>query len=248
MDLRRVLLPAALLAALLAACACGDDSGVSASSATSGGVFVTSSSPPTATGSTSDSAGDSDSASSTAGSSSTGADGETTGEACDPSDICCLGPDEIPPHNLLEAFLLEYPPENMPKTLADVSSFEPVANGHMMAWSDENVGGELVDAGNGGVTQANIEAGRDLARKAAEQALPADAVILEVRDEPVVLESLGTPPPCTGLGWAWGSILARMGDTSIREFVYLYIGFCSSGDTEVFFYSNEPFEICAAIP
>jgi len=252
MDLLRAL--ALALPALVLACNGGDTTSESESanasaftvgeSATSGltGSISTGSGGETSTGAATSSTSDTADA-------STAASSSTTGVTCDPEeDFCCLADGEIPPHNLLDAFLAAYPPASMPKTLNAVSAFEPVADGHSMAWSDENVGGELVDDDNGGVIEANIEAGRALSREAAEASLPPDAVILAIRDEPVIIESLGTPPPCIGLGWAWGSILARLPDTSIRELVYLYIGFCSSGDTEAFYYSNEPFEICPAVP
>ncbi|MCA9662195.1 MAG: hypothetical protein KC486_27905, partial [Myxococcales bacterium] len=177
------------------------------------------------------------------------ASSSTTGEPCDPvEDICCLEEGDIPPHALLDAFLAAYPAANMPKTVAAVQAFEPVADGHAMAWSDENVGNELVDAGNGGVIVANIEAGRAISRTAAEAALPPGSVVLNVREDPVVIEDLGTPPPCIGVGWGWGSILFEAADTSIGELVYLYVGFCSNGDVEAFYYSDQAVEICAPTP
>lgn len=179
--------------------------------------------------------------------------GSTTGDGpkfdlpdvmCDPDAICCKAEGFIPPHTLLEAFLATYPPASMPKTVADVQAFEPVADGHMMTWSQENVGNELVDAGNGGVIEANILAGRALARAAAEMEVPADAAVLEVREDPVIIEDLGTPSPCIGVGWAWGSLLFEAADQSIGELVYLYIGFCSDGDVEAFYYSEQAVEVC----
>lgn len=166
------------------------------------------------------------------------------GPVCDPNDICCLMEGQIPPHKLLESFLAVYPPVNMPKSVAAVQAFEPMADGHAMAWSDENVGGELVDAANGGVIEANVQAGRMLSRTAAEMALPPGSTILEVREDPVIIEDLGGPPPCIGVGWGWGSILFEGADTSIGELVYLYIGYCADGDVEVFYYSDQSVEIC----
>lgn len=168
------------------------------------------------------------------------------GPACPPEDICCLEEGQLPPHKLLDAFQLAYPPAAMPKSVAAVQAFMPEAAGHMMAWSDENVGNELVDAANGGVIEANVAAGRALARAAAEAALPVDATLLEAREDPVVIEDLGTPPPCLGVGWAWGSLLFENADKSIGELVYLYIGFCSNGDVEVFYYSDQAVEVCPA--
>jgi len=152
---------------------------------------------------------------------------------------------EIPPHELLDAFLLTYPPANMPKSVAQVQAFMPEANGHMMAWSDENVGNEIVDASNGGVIEANIETGRELSRLAAELAIPAGGMVLEIQDEPVIIEDLGGGGVCIGVGWAWGSLLFEDLDGSIGELVYLYIGYCSGdGDVEVFFYSDQGVQIC----
>lgn len=211
--------------------------------------------------SASDSSTSSDTSTSTGGETSTSTTGtstttgdvtassSTTGERCDPlEDICCLEEGDIPPHALLDTFLAAYPAANMPKTVAAVQAFEPVADGHAMAWSDENVGNELVDAGNGGVIVANIEAGRAISRTAAEAALPPGSVVLNVREDPVVIEDLGTPPPCIGVGWGWGSILFEAEDTSIGELVYLYVGFCSDGDVEAFYYSDQAVEICAPTP
>ncbi|MEZ4450505.1 MAG: hypothetical protein R3B09_13580 [Nannocystaceae bacterium] len=173
----------------------------------------------------------------------------TTGEPCDPeADICCLMEGQIPPHELLDTFLAVYPPANMPKTVADVQAFEPVADGHAMAWSDENVGNELVDANNGGVIEANIVAGRTISRDAAMAALPPGAVIVSMRDDPVIIEDLGGNSPCIGVGWAWGSILFEAVDTSIGEVVYLYVGYCNDGDVEAFYYSDQAVEICPPIP
>lgn len=175
-----------------------------------------------------------------------GAGTDDTGSACDPAaDICCLEEGEIPPHALLDEFLAAYPDAAMPKTVADVQAFMPVADGHAMAWSDENVGGELVDATNGGVIEANIEQGRQLAGDAAAMAVPAGAIILEIRDDPVVIEDLGGPDPCIGVGWAWGSILFEDMAGGIGELVYLYIGLCDgNGDVEVFYYSDQSVQIC----
>ncbi len=173
--------------------------------------------------------------------------GVTTGDDCSPEqDICCLEPGEIPPHNLLDEFVAVYSNAVIPKSVAEVQAFEPMVNGHMMAWSDENVGNELVDDMNGGVIEANIQTGRDLARAAAEMAVPVDAVILDIREDPIYIEDLGTPPPCIGVGWGWGSIMFENADESIAELVYLYVGICSNGDVERFYYSDQAVEICMA--
>lgn len=208
---------------------------------TSGGVEGSSS-----TGGTSTEAVASSTGGSTEAESSTGAGPKLDlgVPACPPEDICCLMEGDIPPHKLLEEFLAAYPPANMPKSVAAVQAFEPMAGGHAMAWSDENVGGELVDAGNGGVIEANVLSGLALARAAAEMALPADAKLLEAREDPAIIEDLGGNDPCIGVGWAWGSILFEGIDQSIGELVYLYIGYCSEGDVEVFYYSDQSVEIC----
>jgi hypothetical protein len=146
---------------------------------------------------------------------------------------------------LLDAFLAAYPPANMPKSVTDIQAFAPQADGHMMSWSDENVGGELVDPTNGGVIEANIESGRALSREAADMAIPQGAMVVDVREDPVTIEMLGGNAPCNGLGWAWGSILFEDVDLSIGELVYLYIGHCADdGDIEVFYYSETSVEIC----
>lgn len=256
-------LAGALLAGLVA-CTPTDDGRASASETTTTSTSTTASptsSSTTATASTSSAGGSegategtSSSGTGTTGTSavdSTGATGlkldvgpDTGGPVCPPDDICCKKDGEIPPHKLLDAFLAVYPPANMPKSVAAVQAFEPVADGHMMAWSNVNVGNELVDAGNGGVIEANIQAGRDLSRMAAEMAVPVDATLLEIREDPVIIEDLGTNPPCIGVGWGWGSLLFENADQSIGELVYLYVGFCSDGDVERFYYSDQAVEIC----
>lgn len=61
--------------------------------------------------------------------------------------------------------------------------------------------------------------------------------MLVTREDPVVLEDLGTPPPCIGVGLAWGSLLLESADRSLGERVYLDIGFRSNG-------SDQAVEIC----
>jgi hypothetical protein len=179
-----------------------------------------------------------------------------TGSACDVAeDICCLMPGEIPPHALLDAFLAAYPPANMPKSLAEVEAWNPMADGESIAWSDANSGGELIDPANGGVTDAHVQEGRALARLQAETTIPADAVVLDVREDPVEHDNPGGDPQCVasggevgqaGIGWAWGSILFQTPDLAIGEVVYLYIGLClGTTDQESFWYSETAAEICA---
>jgi len=179
--------------------------------------------------------------------------GSGEGGACsDPGDICCLEEGEIPPHALLDAFLAMYPEAAMPTTLADIQMFAPIADGHAMAWSDENSGGELIDVTNGGVIEANIAEGREFARQAAVLAKPADALVISTREDPVVIVVLPGPGACNGVGWAWGSMLFENADLSIGELVYLYIGMCAdrdqnadTEDVEVFYYSEDAVQICA---
>ncbi len=170
---------------------------------------------------------------------------DTTEGVCDENDVCCLGEDELPPHALLDSFLAKYSNDAMPGTATEVKDFEPFVDDYYMAWSDENSGNELIDAENGGIIEANIEAGRMLSRVAAEMSLPDQANVLNVREDPIVILDLGTPEPCHGIGWGWGSILFEAQDMSIGELVYLYIGYCSVGDVEAFFYSDQAVEICA---
>jgi hypothetical protein len=182
-----------------------------------------------------------------------GSAADGTAGSCAPDDPCCQ-PGAIPTHAVLETFLAAYPAATMPKDHVAIQAFMPAADGHTMAWSDENVGGELVDPANGGPIEANIATGRDLSRAAAELAMPAGATVLDMREDPVVIEVLPGPiPQCQGVGWAWGSILFEAPDLSIGELVYLYLGMCGdpnqdgdSEDIEVFFYSEDAVEICAA--
>jgi len=155
---------------------------------------------------------------------------------------------ESPPHELLSAFLDAYPAESMPKSHSGVKAFEPAANGHATAWSDRNAEFEYVDPDLGGVIEENIKNGLAVSWEAAEEALPVDSIVLDVIETPVVIEDLGTPPPCSGVGRAWGSILFEAADTSIGELVYLYVGFCSGEDIEAFYYSDKSVEIRAPIP
>lgn len=234
----------------LVALSCGGDEPNSGSSFTSAATIGSASA--SATQGTGSSGGDTDAA----GSSSDGdvstsgvpkldvGAAETGGASCTPDNLCCN--EELPPHTLLDAFLAAYPPANMPKSVDAIQAFMPIANGHAMAWSDENVGGELVDVDNGGVIQANIITGRSLSRMAAESTLPAGTTVIDVREDPVVIEDLGGAGTCLGVGWAWGSLLLQNVDESISERVYLYIGFCNAGDIEVFYYSDESALICDA--
>jgi hypothetical protein len=169
----------------------------------------------------------------------------TTGGVCPPDDACCNV--EIPPHELLDAFLLAYPAANMPKSVQAIRDFVPQADGHVMAKTEKNVGDEIIDPNNGGVIEANIETGRAVSRGHAELAIPAGSVVIDEREDPVTIEVLGGSGVCTGMGWGWGSLLVEDLDGSISELVYLYIGYCVSpgdGDIEVFYFSMQSMKIC----
>jgi len=175
--------------------------------------------------------------------------GETDGDlGCPDDDICCVLPGELPPHALLDAFIEAYPPEAMPHGLAAMQSFVPMIADATIAYAALNTGDELVDAERGGLTEANLEAGRTYSRNAALAAVPADAVIADMREDPLLYLDLGGAGACNGVGWGWGSILFDAADGSIGELVFLYVGYCNStdGDSEGFFYSDEATEICAA--
>ncbi len=173
---------------------------------------------------------------------------EDTG--CSPADTCCQEPGFIPPHKLLESFLAAYPAASMPKTDGELLKFEPVADGHAMAYSMDNVGNEFIDPDQGGVIEENIIEGRMFARVKAEAEIPVGATVLEVREDPIVIEDLGPggngKPGCIGVGWGWGSIIFTAVDKSIGELVYLYVGYCHMGDAEAFFYSDQAVELCPA--
>jgi hypothetical protein len=181
--------------------------------------------------------------------------GDDTGECFARDEICCLMDGDIPPHALLDAFLAAYPTPNMPKTGAAIEGFDPMADGHTMAWHDANSGDEFIDPLNGGIVDGNVENGRAASRHAAEMVLPLDAIVLDVREDPVVTDNPGNDDEClgstgatgtAGIGWAWGSILFQAADQSIQELAYLYIGYCvGTQDLEAFFYSEASVEICA---
>ena len=178
----------------------------------------------------------------------TTSDGSTTEDVeCPPDNLCCLLDEgQLPPHHLLDLFLDAYPPELMPTSAMAVKDFAPTTEEHMMAWSKLNVGNELIDAQNGGVIKENIATGRDLAREAAEMAIPPGSTILDTREDAIIIDILGDAPPCDGVGWGWGSILFENVDESVAEVVYLYIGYCESGDVEAFYFSEQSVEVCAA--
>lgn len=173
--------------------------------------------------------------------------GDSGDLGCPDDDICCVLPGELPPHAVLDDFIAAYPLAQMPQDLAMMQTFVPALPEVSMAWSALNTGDELVDIDNGGLVEGNLETGRTYAHNAALGAVPADATIIDVREDPPVIADLGGPGSCVGVGWAWGSILFDTIDGAIDEVVYLYVGYCSSdGDSENFFYSNEATQVCAA--
>lgn len=184
--------------------------------------------------------------------------GGTSGDgpgACTPDDVCCLQEGDVPPHIVLEAFLAAYPSANMPKTQAELEAFDPMANGYTIAWDDAHSGGEFCDPREGGIEQGNVEEGRAATRAAAEMVIPAGSVVLDVREDPWQSDNPDDNDTCeasdgtigtAGIGWAWGSILFQTPDEAIHEVVYLYIGYCiDTKDSEAFYYSNAPIELCA---
>ncbi len=173
---------------------------------------------------------------------------------CEVDDMCCLMEGDIPPHVVLDAFLDAYPPANMPKTQAELMAFDPMAGGYTITWHDAASGGEFVDAREGGVLQANVEAGRAQSRTQAEMVMPGGSMVLDVREDPWLTDNPDGMPTCVasdgtlgtaGIGWAWGSIIFRTPDDAVREIVYLYIGYCvGDKDSEAFYYSDEPVLLC----
>jgi hypothetical protein len=115
-----------------------------------------------------------------------------------------------------------------------------------MVWTQVNPGNELVDDLNGGVIIANIEAGRAMARAAAESSMPVGATVEHVVEPAVTIQDLGGSCDAapSGVGWGWGSLLYQTADEAVEELVYLYVGLCSAGDVEAFYYSEEPLLIC----
>lgn len=262
MDVTRLNVPTAraVIGGLLALAmyACSDDSGVAPQPPVPG-IGPTTAASTGATGGDEDEDEDASSSTSVVAGSSDGSEtsagvrydvgtpGTTTGD-CDPADVCCLAEGEYPPHQLLDVFLLAYPSANMPRGMAPVQAFEPVADEHMMAWSLANVGDELIDPDNGGVTPENIEAGRAVSRGEAELVVPVGATIVSTRDELVEIDPPNAGGGCIGTGWGWGSLLFEDAQGAFGELVYLYIGHCAGdGDVERFFYSDEAVLICESV-
>jgi hypothetical protein len=178
--------------------------------------------------------------------------GTCTGASLPPvgEDACCTELGNTPTHAAHDAFVAAYPSANMPKTWPAIEAFMPAAGNYTIEWTAANSGGELIDVTNGGVIAANIEAGRVVARQAAEAAIPTGATIVSTKEDPVIVEVLGGDTPCDGMGWGWGSFLYQAADDAVFEIVYLYIGYCAagppSGDIEAFYYSHSPVVVCRA--
>jgi hypothetical protein len=176
--------------------------------------------------------------------------GSCTGASLPPEgeEACCTALGDTPTHAAYDAFVAAYPFANMPQTWPDIEAFMPMAGPFSIQWSDANSGNELIDPNNGGIIAANIEAGRALARQAAEAAMPPGSTVADVQEDPVQIEILGGNAPCDGMGWGWGSILYQTPDLAVFEVVYLYIGYCAagppSGDIEAFYYSMSPVVTC----
>lgn len=113
-----------------------------------------------------------------------------------------------------------------------------------MSWAKVNPGNEVVDPGNGGLTAANIMTGLHMSRQQAETTMPQGATVADIKETSATIEDLGGNANCFGVGWAWGSLLIKTTDDAVQELVYLYIGFCNNGDTEKFFYSDAPVQLC----
>lgn len=163
---------------------------------------------------------------------------------------CCVGIGENPTFDVYDAFLAANPASAMPKTLKDVEAFKAQAGQYKMKWSQVKPGQEFIDVTlNGGLIEANVEAGRAYSRQQAEKDVPAGGVIVATKEDPVTIVKLTGDPLCDGVGWGWGSFLYQMPDFSVGEMVYLYIGYCAGipkADTEVFQFSEEPVVICSA--
>jgi hypothetical protein len=178
--------------------------------------------------------------------------GACTGASLPPAgeEACCTKLGDTPTHAALDAFVAAYPSANMPKTWPDIEAFMPQTGDYSIQWTQANSGNEIIDVTNGGIVAANIEAGRALARQAAEMTVPAGATIVATKEDPVIVEVLGGTAPCDGMGWGWGSFLYQASDDAVFEIVYLYIGYCAagppSGDIEAYYYSYSPVEVCKA--
>jgi|GEM_PF-2933273 len=161
-------------------------------------------------------------------------------------DACCTVLGDTPEFTLLDGFTTAYPPAAMPKSVPAVTAFAPMANGHGMTWTQVNPANEFVDANNGGVIAPNILSGLSLSKQAAIDSLPVGWTVEATGGEQVIIEDLGgtcgSAP--SGVGWSWGSILVKGPDDAVSELVYLYIGICSNGDTEAFYYSDVPVQVC----
>ena len=158
--------------------------------------------------------------------------------------VCCeAAQDPASSHDVLAAFTVMYNADSIPRQWPQVQGFMPEANGHQLTNHGVNVGNEFIDRDRGGVTRANIIAGRDSVRSSAvmANAIEDGDILSSSEPEPVLVGS-----GCGGSGFALGSIIYRTDAGAIHELVYAYLGICNSGDAEGFYYSVTPQELCAA--
>lgn len=156
---------------------------------------------------------------------------------------CCTALGAMPEHNALKAFVAAYPISALPSSPSAVNTFAPVAGGFKLVNGNVVVGNEFVDVGRGGITVANVTAGRVSAREAALKNLGVNAADILHTEEPVPI-TMGSG--CGGWGGALGSILYRTAERGVRELVYFYVGVCNGGDAEGFYHSELALEVCTA--
>ncbi len=152
---------------------------------------------------------------------------------------CCPALSDNPEFNLHDAFVSSYP--TMPDSIGGIQAFLPEINGNPMTYALLVSGGEIVDRDGDGVTTANIELGRDVAKQAAEESIPVGATIIAEKADAVIVNGTG----CQGIGWGWGAFLYQDTDDTVSEVVYLYLGFCKDRkDIEAYYHSEYPLEVC----
>lgn len=165
----------------------------------------------------------------------------------DGEEACCTVLGDNPTHPIYEAFLSAYPDSAMPKTLAAIGVFAPTVDAYdLESGSAGDPWGEFVDEDGAGVVQASIKAGQDAARELAKSKTMAEGwKVLHDKVGDINIETIGGPPPCNGVGWAWGSLLLETPEQAVREVVYLYVGYCAyQADGERFYYSEGGVEVC----
>jgi hypothetical protein len=158
-------------------------------------------------------------------------------------NACCTALGPMPKHTALQAFVTAYPVSALPSNPPAVSAFQPAAGGFKLVNGQVVVGNELIDPSRGGVTPANIRAGRGEARAAALKNLGVNAANILHTEEPAPI-IMGSG--CGGWGGALGSIFYRTPERGVREIVYFYVGVCNGGDAEGFYHSELALEVCTA--